>query len=100
MKVSELGGGEVLRVAIARTLALGPKVLIVDEPAATVEISERDDVLALLRGLTSEGVAILASTGEAEQLAGADVALTLRDGELKGQRRAQTATVVPLRRGA
>jgi ABC-type lipoprotein export system ATPase subunit len=100
MKVSELGGGESLRVAIARTLALSPKVLVVDEPAATVEISERDEVLALLRSLTQAGLAVLASTGEAEQLAGADVALTLRDGELQGQRRGETATVLPLRRGA
>jgi ABC-type lipoprotein export system ATPase subunit len=100
MKVSELGGGEMLRVAIARTLALAPKVLVVDEPAATVEISERDEVLALLRRLTRDGVAVLASTGEAEQLAGADVALTLRDGQLQGPSRQQTATVLPLRRGA
>jgi putative ABC transport system ATP-binding protein len=100
MKVSELGGGEALRVAIARTLALAPKVLVIDEPAATVEMSERDEVLALLRDLTREGVAVLASTGEAEQLAGADLALTLRDAQLQGQRPGQTATVVPLRRRA
>ena len=100
MKVSELGGGEALRVAIARTLALNPKVLVVDEPAATVEISERDDVLALLRSLAREGVAVLASSSEAEHLAGADLALTLREGQLGGQGRTRRATVVALRRGA
>ncbi len=100
MKVSELGGSEALRVAIARTLVLAPRVLVVDEPAATVAISERDEVLALLRGLSRDGVAVLASTGEAEHLAGADVALTLREGQLQGTRRAESATVVPLRRGA
>jgi ABC-type lipoprotein export system ATPase subunit len=100
MKVSELGGGEALRVAIARTLALEPNLLVIDEPVATVEISERDEVLALLRGLAADGVAVLASTGEAEHLAGADLALTLRDGQLQGQRRSETSKVVPLRRGA
>jgi ABC-type multidrug transport system ATPase subunit len=100
MKVSELGGGEALRVAIGRTLALSPSVLIVDEPAAGVEISERDEVLEVMRSLASDGVAVLASTGEAEQLAGADLAFTLRDGQLHGQRRSQTATVLALRRGA
>ena len=89
-----------MNTAGARTLALAPRVLVVDEPAATVEIAERDDVLALLRDLAHDGMAVFASTGEAEQLAGADVALTLRDGHLHGQRREQTATVVPLRRGA
>jgi ABC-type lipoprotein export system ATPase subunit len=100
MKVSELGGGESLRVAFARTLALEPRVLVVDEPAGTVEISERDDVLGLLRALTREGLAVLASTGEPDQLAGADLALTLRDGRLHGQRREHAGTVLPLRRGA
>jgi len=100
MKVSELGGGEALRVALARTLALEPKVVVVDEPAATVEISERDDVLALLRSLARAGVTVLASTGEAEQLAGADLALTLRDGQLQGRTRSEGATVLALRRGA
>lgn len=100
MKVAELSAGEALRVAIARTLALGPKVLVVDEPAAMVDISERDEVLALLRELTRDGMAVLASTGEAEQLAGADIALTLRDGHLQGQGREDTNTVVPLRRRA
>lgn len=100
MRVSELGGGEALRVAIARTLALQPSVLIVDEPAATVQIAERDEVLALLRKLASEGLGVLASTGEAEQLAGADVALTLRDGAIHGNRAAGASNVLPLRREA
>ena len=69
-----------------------------DEPAAGVELSERDEVLALLRKLTGQGLAVLASTSEAEQLAGAEVALTLRDGQLHGPRRDQGATVLALRR--
>ncbi len=100
MTVSELGGGEALRVAIARTLALEPTALVVDEPAATVETSERDEVFALLRGLARDGVAVLASTGEADQLAGADIVLMLRDGQLHGQNRGDAAAVVPLRRRA
>jgi ABC-type lipoprotein export system ATPase subunit len=102
MKVSELSGAEALRVALARTLVLEPKAIVIDEPAATVEIAERDEVLGLLRALAREGVAVLASTGEAEQLAGADLALRLRDGELQGRSApsGSGAQVVPLRRGA
>jgi ABC-type lipoprotein export system ATPase subunit len=100
MRVSELDSGEVIRVAIARAIVLAPKLIVIDEPAATVEISQRDEVLAVLRTLTSEGVAVLASTGEPDQLAGADMALTLRDGRLHGKRRSQMGTVLPLRRGA
>jgi energy-coupling factor transporter ATP-binding protein EcfA2 len=100
MKVSELGGGESLRVAVARTLALNPSAIIIDEPAATVEISERDPVFALLRSLARDGMAVLASTSEAEHLAGADVALTLRDGQLQSPNRGEGAEVLELRRGA
>jgi len=57
-------------------------------------------VLALLRKLSGDGLGVLASTGEAEQLAGADIALTLRDGQLHGQSHEENATVLPLRRGA
>jgi energy-coupling factor transporter ATP-binding protein EcfA2 len=100
LTISELSGGETVRVAIARAIALAPVLLVIDEPAAWVEISERDEVLALLRKLSGDGLGVLASTGEAEQLAGADIALTLRDGQLHGQSHEENATVLPLRRGA
>jgi ABC-type lipoprotein export system ATPase subunit len=100
MRVAELDGGEAIRVAIARTLALDPKLIVVDEPAATVELTQRDEILGLLRALSSDGRAVLASTGEPDQLAGADLALTLRDGALHGKRTARMGTVLPMRRGA
>ncbi len=100
MRIPELGGAETLRVAIARTLALAPKLLVIDEPAATIELSERDEVLGLMRTLTRQGVSVLASTGEAEHLEGADIALSLRDGHLHGADTEQTANVLTLRRGA
>jgi ABC-type lipoprotein export system ATPase subunit len=100
LRVSELDSGEAIRVAIARAIVLAPKLVVIDEPAATVEIAQRDEVLGVLRTLTSEGVAVLASTGEPDQLAGAEMTLTLRDGRLHGQRRSQMGTVLPLRRGA
>ena len=49
LRVGELSGGESIRVAIARALALSPALLVIDEPTATVELAERDGILALLR---------------------------------------------------
>lgn len=97
-KVSELGGGEAMRVAIARSLALGPKLLVIDEPAATIETAERDEVLGLLRKLAARGIGVLASTGEPDQLAGAQRGLTLREGKLLGPAVAEMGAVVELRR--
>jgi ABC-type cobalamin/Fe3+-siderophores transport system ATPase subunit len=97
MRVDELGAGEALRVGLARALCLDPSVLVVDEPTATVRLGERDEILALLRRLASEGIAILASASEPDELAGAHRALTLSDGRLRGQSAPELAPVVALR---
>ena len=78
-----------MRVALARALALEPSLLVIDEPTRGVDLLERDAILALLRSLADEGIAVLISTGEATALAGADRALSLADGELRGSLRAR-----------
>jgi ABC-type lipoprotein export system ATPase subunit len=98
LTVEELSSGEAIRVAFARALVLGPAVLVADEPAATVEISERDGILSLLRTLSGQGVAVLASTAEPAEMAGAHRALTLGDGTLRGPATPELAPVVALRR--
>jgi ABC-type lipoprotein export system ATPase subunit len=98
MRVSELGAGESVRVALARALALSPALVIVDTPVGAVELSERDGILERLRALAGEGVAVLASTGDPGELAGAHRALTLSDSELRGESVPELAPVVALRR--
>ena len=98
LTVDELSTGQTVRVAIARALVLSPAMLVTDEPAATVEVSERDGILALLRSLAAQGLAVLASTAEPAEMAGSDRALTLSDGSLRGQGIPELAPVVPLRR--
>lgn len=98
MRISELRGSEAIRVALARTLALSPSLIVLDEPTSTVELSERDDLLALLRTLTAQGIAMLVSSGEPGELAGFHRALTLGDGELRGPAAPELAPVVALHR--
>jgi ABC-type cobalamin/Fe3+-siderophores transport system ATPase subunit len=100
MRVSELTGGEVLRVALARALCPSPSLLVIDEPTTTVRLGERDETLALLGRLAADGVAILASVTEPDELAGAHRALTLSDGQLRGRSSPSLAPVVALRRGS
>ena len=99
MTQRELSSAEAVRVALARTLALKPRLVMIDEPVKGVELIDRDPILSLLRSLADEGVAILASTGESTGLSEADRGLVLGDGELRGAPAARLTPVLPLRRG-
>ena len=53
-------GGERQRVNVARACLGRPRLLLVDEPTASLDAETKRDVVALLRELRDEGVAIIA----------------------------------------
>jgi molybdate/tungstate transport system ATP-binding protein len=54
-----LSGGELQRVALARTLITSPRLLLLDEPLASIDASLKDDIKRTLRQLNRKGLTIV-----------------------------------------
>ncbi len=92
---------EAVRVALARAIVRGPRLLVLDEPTNGVDAVERDALLTLIRRIAHEsGVATLMTAGDTTSVTGADRVLRLSDGELLGRAAPAAADVVELRRPA
>lgn len=59
-----LSGGQKQRVAIARSLAMNPKVMLFDEPTSALDPELVDDVLKVMKDLAKEGMTMVVVTHE------------------------------------
>jgi len=78
--VEELSGGQQQRTAVARALALRPRLLIADEPTAELDPASRALALTRLFEVATGGGALVLATHDAEVAARCDRILDLRPG--------------------
>ncbi len=80
---TELSGGELRRMAIARALLMDPAVVVADEPTAGLDSANATAVLTLLRDAADRGTAVLVVSHEAEAQRFADRSYVMEDGHLR-----------------
>jgi ribose transport system ATP-binding protein len=84
--VSSLSGGNQQKVALARMLAVKPKVIFLDEPTRGVDVGAKSEIYRILRNLAEEGVGIVVISSELPELIGiSDRIIVIREGRLAGE---------------
>jgi ABC-type sugar transport system ATPase subunit len=79
--VTTLSGGNQQKVVMARWLAAGPRVLLLNDPTRGVDLGAKRDLYALLGDLTADGVAVvMLSTEVDEHIELMDRVLIFREG--------------------
>ena len=66
--ITSLSGGNQQKVVLAKWLMSDPKVLILDNPTQGVDVGAKEEIYAIIRRLSEEGVAIVVLSSEAQEI--------------------------------
>jgi len=90
---TELSGGEVQRVAVARALAVEPLLLLADEPTGNLDTQTGEGIMKLFADLNYRGTTILMVTHNRDVAAYADRLIEMRDGRIVSDSRSPASVV-------
>ncbi len=79
---TELSGGQMQRVAVARALAMNPDIVLADEPTGNLDTSSGGDVMSLFEELWKQGRTMIVITHDAALARRAGRTVEIRDGAI------------------
>ena len=83
-RATELSGGEMQRVAVARALANRPALVLADEPTGELDAATGREILTLFRRLNQDGMTLLVVTHDERLAAEAGRVVQMLDGRIGG----------------
>jgi ribose transport system ATP-binding protein len=84
--ISTLSGGNQQKAVLARSLSVSPRVLVLSEPTAGIDIGARKIIYEQLRQRAADGLAVVMASSDVEDLlACCDRVIALRDGVVAGE---------------
>lgn len=84
--VGELSGGNQQKVAIARMLAINPKIIIMDEPTRGIDVGAKHEIHTLLRELANSGVGVIVISSELPEVIGiSDRVMVMYENTISGE---------------
>lgn len=93
LSVGSLSGGNQQKVAIARSMHTGARLMIFDEPGQGVDIGAKEEILQTIRELAEKGCAVLVVSSDLEELIQvANRVLVMRKGRIAGELPREQAT--------
>jgi ABC-type sugar transport system ATPase subunit len=89
-KLGTLSGGNKQTIILGRSLVTHPRVLILHEPTRGIDVGAKAEIYSILRGIASDGVAVVLISSEAPELImNAERVLVLRGGRISGELRGE-----------
>ncbi|MNL64841.1 Xylose import ATP-binding protein XylG [compost metagenome] len=86
MRAGGLSGGNQQKLLISRWVAIGPRILILDEPTRGVDVGAKSEIYRIMSQMAQQGVAILMISSELPEVVGmSDRVYVMHEGSIVGE---------------
>ena len=93
VRAGGLSGGNQQKLLIARWIAIGPRILLLDEPTRGVDVGAKSEIYRMMNQMAQQGVAILMISSELPEVVGmSDRVYVMREGTIAGELQGERIT--------